>query len=920
MAGKHRFLIAAALVSTCAATPSWSQSGTETVNRVRTYSIAPGSMRAALDAWSRQTGTPVLYRSDEVDALHSRGVRGKLDAMAALRAVVGDSGLVLHHDRSGAVAVTRMPAADRTAAIAPVAEPAAAPAQEDDSIGDIVVTARRTAERGQRVPVAITAFSQDAIREKGINNGTDLQNFTPSLSVVGDVARNQETYTIRGMGGTGGPGTGSGPGVVGYFAEVPTSVSGPGNFYDLASLQVLKGPQGTLFGRNTTGGAVLLEPQRPRMNRVEGYVDGTIGNFQRKSVQGALNVPIVDDVLAVRFAGQLDKREGYVRDVLTGRDYLNRNNFSLRLGIQFDPTATISNYAAVSYQEVDEHGGGSILLAVNPARPYAALLQPYLAAQQARGVRRTALSVPTFEKAKNFLVLNNTEWRVSDTFTLKNIFSYARTRSTSANDRDSTTLPIADLLGAYPGSWNNNLRTITEEVQARYDNGPLRVQVGGFFLDQKTPAPLTFATVNPMQAGGILGGGPLLIPQPLQAALGLTSPLVPALTLQPSAHVDGRSKAAYAQVQYKIVPTLTATAGFRWTWDEFGGDIQSYQDPASYQIFNRLAALGIISPTQAAQVVGLNAGLCVYDAYRAVAAGRVPTLKYPNCTAATFRGESNGPTWQLGLDWQADPQTLLYVVSRRGYKSGASNPIVSLFLGEEHPLFAVKPEHVTDAEIGLKRDWSFGDVRARTNVAAFYTWYNDIQVIQRAAIAGSDILTNAKRARVMGLEFEGMLVPVKGLTLGATYSYNSAKYLQYDTIAILAIPQALTAAQPSRDLAGTPFSFVPKHKYNLTASVDLPIPEREGTLQLSGNWSYQTSQRVTPEAQPFDTIAGYGLLNLRIDWRDVRGFPLDLAFYGTNILDREYRVTANPSYNNSGFIGSIYGEPAQYGVQLRYRF
>lgn len=245
---------------------------------------------------------------------------------------------------------------------------------------------------------------------------------------------------------------------------------------------------------------------------------------------------------------------------------------------------------------------------------------------------------------------------------------------------------------------------------------------------------------------------------------------------------------------------------------------------------------------------------------------------------------------------------------------------MSLFLGEEHPLFAVKPEQVTDAELGLKRDWIFGEVKARTNIAAFYTWYNDIQVIQRAAIAGSDILTNAQRARVMGLEFEGMLVPVKGLTLGATYSYNSAKYLQYDTIAIPAIPQALTAAQPSRDLAGTPFSFVPKHKYNLTASVDLPLPEREGTLQLTGNWSYQTSQRVTPEAQPFDTIAGYGLLNLRLDWRDVRGFPLDLAFYGTNILNREYRVTANPSYNNSGFIGSIYGEPAQYGVQLRYRF
>lgn len=920
MARKHRLLIAGALASIVVTTSAMAQPRAETSGHLRTYSIAPGSMRSALDAWSRQAGRPVLYRSDEVDSLRSPGVRGQVDAMTALRAVIAGSGLLLHPDRSGAVAVTRPPAAGREQVSMPATEPAAVPGQDNGAIGDIVVTARRTAERGQRVPVAITAFSQDAIREKGINNGTDLQNFTPSLSVVGDVSRNQETYTIRGMGGTGGAGAGSGPGVVGYFAEVPTSVSGPGNFYDLASLQVLKGPQGTLFGRNTTGGAVLLEPQRPRMNTVEGYVDGTLGNLQRKSVQGALNVPIVDDVLAIRLAGQLDKREGYVRDVVTGRDYLNRNNFSLRLGIQFDPTETISNYTAVSYQQVDEHGGGSILLAVNPARPYAALLQPYLAAQQARGVRDTALSVPTFDKAKSLLVLNNTEWRVSDTVTLKNIVSYARTRSSSATDRDSTPLPIADLLGAYPGSWNNNLRTITEEVQARYDDGTLRIQAGGFLLDQRTPAPLTFATVNPMQVGGILGGGPLLIPQPLQATLGLTSPLVPALSLQPSAHVDGRSKAIYAQAQYKIVPTLTATAGFRWTWDEFGGDIQSYQDPASYQVFNRLAALGVISQAQAAQVIGLNAGLCIYDAYRAVAAGGFPTLKYPNCTSPTFRGKSDGPTWQLGLDWQANAQTLLYAVSRRGYKSGASNPIVSLFLGEAHPLFAVKPEQVTDAEVGLKRDWTFGDVKARTNIAAFYTWYDDIQVIQRAAIAGSDILTNAQRARVMGLEFEGTLVPVKGLTLGATYSYNSAKYLQYDTIAIPAIPQALTAAQPSRDLAGTPFSFVPKHKYNLTASIDLPIPDREGTLQLTGNWSYQTSQRVTPEAQPFDTIAGYGLLNLRLDWRNVRGAPLDLALYGTNILDREYRVTANPSYNNSGFIGSIYGEPAQYGVQLRYRF
>lgn len=788
-------------------------------------------------------------------------------------------------------------------------------------IEEIIVTARRVNERAQQVPIAITAFSQDNLREKGVNNGTDLQNYTPSLSVVGDVARNQESYTIRGMGGSAGQGTGSGPGVVGYFAEVPTSVSGPGNFYDLASLQVLKGPQGTLFGRNTTGGAVLLEPVRPKMGVVEGYADLTLGNYDRRSGQAALNIPLVDDVLAIRVAGQFDKRDGYVRDAVTGFDYLNRNNYSLRFGLQFNPTDAIRSYTAVTYTDVKEHGGGSVLLAVNPAGPYAALLQPYLLAQQARGPRKTALSVPTREVAKSFLALNNTEIDLSDTLTLKNVFSYARIRSTSATDRDSTPLPIADLLGAYPGSYNNNLRTITEELQLRYDDGALRIQAGGFFLDQKTPSPLTFQTINPMQFGGILGGGPIILPPALQAALGVDGPLLPALSLQPAARVEARSKAIYAQAQYKLTPDLTATAGFRWTWDRFGGEIQGYQAGESYQVFNRLAALGVITPAQAAQVIGLNADLCTYDAYRAVAAGGFPTLHYPNCTTPSFNGKSDGPTWQFGLDWQANSDTLLYIVSRRGYKSGATNPIVSLFLGEQHPLFAVRPEKVTDVEIGMKRDWDLGgEARARTNVSAFYTWYNDIQVIQRATIAGSDILTNAKKARVMGLEFEGQLVPVRGLTLSAVYSYNSAKYLEYNSIAIPAIPQALTAAQPSRDLSGTPFSFVPKHKFSLNGRIDLPAVEGVGEMAFNANWTYQSSQRVTPEAQPFDTIAGYGLVNLRFEWNNMFGAPVDAAVYGTNIFDKAYRVTANPSYNNSGFSNSIYGEPAQYGVQVRYRF
>lgn len=245
--------------------------------------------------------------------------------------------------------VGAIPATAQTAPVDASQPDPAAETTDQSPIDEIVVTARRESERAQDVPISLTAFSQDTIRAKGINSATDLQNFTPSLTVLGDVSRNQETYAIRGLGGNGGAGTGSGPGVVAYFAEVPTSASGPGNFYDLASLQVLKGPQGTLFGRNTTGGAVLLEPAHPKMNIVEGYADVTVGNLKRRSAQGALNIPIVDDVLAIRVAGQLDKRDGYVHDAVTGVDYLNRNNFSLRLGIQFNPSDSISSYTAVSY-------------------------------------------------------------------------------------------------------------------------------------------------------------------------------------------------------------------------------------------------------------------------------------------------------------------------------------------------------------------------------------------------------------------------------------------------------------------------------------------------------------------------------------------------------------------------------------------
>lgn len=864
--------------------------------RTASFNIAEGEMRPAIDTWMRQSGREVIYRVEDVQGLRTRGVSGVMDSDLALERTLAGSGLTSRRDTSGALAIIRQSDARSQAETGLVAT----------QIEDVIVTARRTEERSQDVPVAVSAFSQESLREKGIQTATDLQNFTPSLTVLGHVSRNQEEFTLRGMGGSGGFGTGSGPGVVAYFAETPNSASGPGVFYDLQSLQVLKGPQGTLFGRNSTGGAVLIEPRRPDYSGLNGYAEGIVGNFSRRSGEAAINLPLIEDRLAVRLAARFDQREGYARDVLSGREYLNRDNWGVRLGIRFDPTPWFSNYTVASYNEVNENGGGTVLLAVNPASTFGSLMTPFLAAQQSRSVRETALSTITKDELKTFLFLNNSEFRLRDGLTLKNIISYAGRQGNTASDGDASPLEISDLVGALPGSYNTDLRTFTEEVQLRYETDRFDVQVGAFYLKEDTPDDgLTFQTINPLQAPLGIAATTVILP---------FSPFFyPVLSVQDRAEVHGDSRAVYAQTNVNLTSSLTATAGLRWTWDTYGGHISSYLPASSFSNFVANAPPALLPTALLTQA--LASDLCVYDAFLAVARGQTPSVRFPNCSYPGFEGESDGATWQLGLDWRADPDTLVYVVSRRGYKSGGTNPVVTILspLGQDDPLFPFKPETVTDLELGLKRDWSWDNgVSARTNIAAFYTWYDDIQVIQRQVFIGSDIATNAQKAHVLGVEFEGLLKFGDRFALGATYSYNSAEYDEWQTLA--------TPGSPSQDYSGTPFLYVPSSKFSLDGRLALPMPVELGDLGLRVTYSWQDDLKVSPDPQPFDTIPSYALVNLRLEWDNVGGRPIDIALYGTNVTDEEYRVTSNNAYTTSGRVSSIYGEPAQYGLSVRARY
>ena len=186
------------------------------------------------------------------------------------------------------------------------AQQQAQPSASSTGLEEIVVTARRREEKLQTVPVAVTAFTAADIQNKQIESSSDLQHYVPSLS-SSQQSRDEQVFYLRGQGPNGG--SGGSPGVIAYFSEVPFTGSGPGIYFDLDNLQVLRGPQGMLFGQNTTGGAVLFEPKHPT-DSYEGYVQLTLGNYNREGVEAAVNIPIIEDKLLVRIAGSKETRDG----------------------------------------------------------------------------------------------------------------------------------------------------------------------------------------------------------------------------------------------------------------------------------------------------------------------------------------------------------------------------------------------------------------------------------------------------------------------------------------------------------------------------------------------------------------------------------------------------------------------------------
>lgn len=801
-----------------------------------------------------------------------------------------------------------------------------------DSIEEVIVTARRKEENLQAVPISVTVISGEALTQKGVSSPYDLDQHVPSLTMGLSGSHTKGLmFGIRGLRHTSlllldDPPVGT------YYAETPVAHPwGFGEtFFDIQSMQVLKGPQGTLFGRNTTGGAVLIEPNKPSFEEgFNGSIKAALGDYNMQQLTGMINIPI-NDVAALRIAGEHKERDGYTKNILSGQKRDGIGYDALRIGLTLKPTRDITSTTIVDYLTEDGDPTAQQLTAVYGPNGGAGLgagisnvlLNQILREQQARGPYNIAMiggtnfvlpttdpryavtgqdqmsplkcdpSSPFFvpnhycrkhmqpkQTLTNFGLLNNTSIDFNGT-TLKNIISF---RHAKVAFEDSSSFPFAlQGNGSVTGQFNGLAGSATQAS----------IAAGGMADANNVLSQFT----EELQLQGKAANDKLEWVTGLFYMREWGDDFSPSYTNSPNWSMTagyGRnlSKGAFAQGSYAVTDKLKWTLGYRKNWD------------------NRNA-----TDTSTAT----NGTIC-----QAIQNG--VRMSRQNCAMNDERNFSAG-TYTAGLDYKVNDDTMVYVLRSRGYKAGGFS-----LRSHNNATWAYEPEYVINNEVGIKSDWTLMDRPVRTNLSVFKSKVTNQQL--QATVAGSNpVLTNVQnigKAEVFGFEFEYILKATSNLEISGYYSYIDPKYTKWDQF-------TGSALYGTVDLSYRPFQFTSFKNAGITVDYKLPLDSSIGTIKLRADASFhskwETDNRqaglvglaagvngAIPTVQGFTQMdrAGYGILNLRADWQRPFGSPVDLGLFVTNANDRVYYLGGS---SLNGFTTSPIAAPRMFGVELSYRF
>jgi iron complex outermembrane receptor protein len=793
-------------------------------------------------------------------------------------------------------------------------------AQDGASANDeIVVTARRREELLQDVPISITVLNQGELDARGITNIQDMATYVPSLQADSVFGGNHSTFIIRGFSRV----TGSAASVAVNFAEVPAprgnigqfsgDGSGPGTMFDLQNVQVLRGPQGTLFGRNTVGGVISLVPTMPS-DEFEGYIQGEAGDFGMTGAQGVLNVPISD---RARFRVGFDqqRRDGYLNNYsgIGPREMNDVDYYAGRASLVLDVTDDIENYTVVQYSNADEIGVKAQAFYCVPGAQTNVLtggaMCAHLAREQARGDFygvENDLEDPN-SYFQQLQVINRTTWELNENYTLRGIVSYSSLEATLDQSIFGNNALVPNAAPVPPGhpaigfpqlfattfapgyaeTVDNVAYTGELQILAEFDR--FNFQAGVYY--EKTEPDGTMGSYSP--AGiACTDLANLICIDSLQVTSGIPNGFAPFVGAISGAfsEVTYENYGIFAQGTYDFTTQLSLTAGVRYTHDEQVGTSQSVK------WFFDDAAFGPPVLTTC-----LN--------FPAVVLASPDPLLATQCRI-TETVESDAPTWLLGLDYHATDDVLLYAKYSRGYREGGVNPRAAI----NHTTY--DPEELDSYEVGAKTEFDAG-LSGIFNIALFYNDYRDMQV--SALYVGAPgyqtlpAVVNAGASTIWGVETELTLRLTDDLRLDVGYAYLNSEVEELEPVTLGPGDAGIYVLVNPQAAVGSPLPRAPENKISVGLSYDFPIPETLGEMTLDGNYTWTDEQFISPDV-PY--LPEFGVMNLNFNWRHMGGTPVDAGLFVTNALDEQYHTFyASPAL---GLATRLAAPPRMVGVRLRY--
>ena len=803
------------------------------------------------------------------------------------------------HNIGIATALTALALANAAAAHAQAAEApqdAAAGTVAGDQAGDIVVTAQRRSQTLERTPVAVSVLGADTLAKQAIVTESDLQASTPGLTIRAGQNSNQLNYALRGQSLDAFSDTR--PGVLPYFDEIQLDGVGGGSsaFYDLQSIQVLKGPQGTLFGRNSTGGAVLFTTARPT-ETFGGYVSGRLGNYKYRQLEGALNVPLAGDKVLARVAGFYEKHDGYQQNLFQNNRAGNVDRFGLRGSLTIKLSESIKNELVVDYL----HSGGNSLSGLinsldaagavplialtnfgnqaqynflinaftggaagcnattnNCAAKYAAAnpkLDPggvasYLATQNARGPYKIETDGVNSYAGRNIIVSNITSFEVAPDTKIRNIFGFTSLKSNSTGDIDGTAFGIDSNGLGLNGGKNDTTRQYSEELQlvGKTIGGNLNYVIGGFY-SHETNVDLTTSLL-------------------LQ---------FPPLTSMTAYHklTTRDMYAGYGQGTYDLseatgLKGLGITIGARYTYEKIKFDVlpddTAFQAPLAQQ--------------------------AKFNFHQAKSYGNV--------------------SWTIGLQEQVNSNLLIYAATRRSYKNGGYNGIQDPVPG---PGSAggdgYELETLTDAEIGLKYKGHAGEMPVQFNIAVYQDWIKNGQRVAYTLLGSTPaaVTVNVPRSKVTGFETDATIRPSSWLTLGGSLNYTHARFTN-----------SLVSIGGGAPVLFNTYPDTPEWTGGVYGEIEVPVKNAITASMRSDLYSQSSFYfSSTANNNTGARINAYTLVNFRLGIED-KSAGWSLSANLKNAFNRVYYVGGIATGELFQFNTVVPGSPRTFTAEVRYKF